>query len=201
MKIAILGNGPSLNSIKNWNLELKDKDIIVRIKGGGTKHIYSDELFKIKHYIVFRDFYSLARHSREDVEHVFKNYTVLSLDNTNTSSIYRILNFLKTFNATCKTVLNIKKTQLILASKKDNLFFNKIEKMYLNNLTLSTGMRTILYFYNNFKDSKIYLYGFDFDNSKGWFFDVLHKHSSNHNFEIEKDILFKKLNVKNIKIK
>lgn len=56
----------------------------------------------------------------------------------------------------------------------------------------SIGLSTVLLYLYLYPNSKIYLYGYDFNNDSGWFWSKEHKHNKmTHNFAYEKEFILK----------
>lgn len=206
MNIAIIGNGPDINKIENWEKELADKDIIIRIKRGGPKKIYNESLFtNKKHFLFLREFYNILQLDSNDIDYILKYYEPI-IYNTNSDNIESIKRALKKLKCNDESFLRIVKSFEAVKNKKiinaerqiDTLLIDLKEKYLPDPLTFSTGAVAILYFRTLYEDANIFLYGFNFDHNLGWFWDTNHKHGEMHDFKIEKKILFENYNIKNV---
>jgi hypothetical protein len=186
MHIAILGNGPSVNTV-NWDKELKDKDIIVRIHYGGFKNIYNEKYFNKEHHLILSGYFknSETLDLSYDEQCYLKKYTKIKF--VYGSKKIDILKLMHRFGKDSLYHLFNKQFMLFVEDALDQYSkkFN-FKNTILQDKSFSTGIMTILYYIFYYPCSKIFLYGFNLDPKSGHFWDKDHKHSNNHDFEKEK---------------
>jgi len=175
MLIAILGNGPSINKV-NWDEELKDKDIIVRMHHGGFQEIYNKQYFKKEHHLILSGYFknSDTLDLSKEQQNYIKNYKKIKF-------VYLASNI-----NTLKLINRFGNDSVIhLFNNTFSSYIDKTMKLYKGK-PFSTGVMAILYYIFYYPDSKLFLYGFDLAPSSGYFWNKHHKHSDSHDFEKEK---------------
>jgi len=208
MNIVILGNGYSINAVANWDNIIKKADIVVRIKQGGLKKIYSKELFNIEHHLILQRSYYLRKLSPTEINFIKRYYKVVFfklsenekqfIASNNIKEVIKATPYTRHTCSSLKTLTESIRDKKILTSDEYN-FIKNIAKAYkLPNFNFSLGFLAILYYTRAYPDAKINLYGFDFNTNTGWFWDKTHTHSKHHDFSMEKDILFNKLLLRNV---
>jgi len=246
VRIAIIGNGQSALKI-NFEKELIDKDIIVRLKLGTIKKLYySKEIFSKNHHAVLHP-YNLKKMDNNELKFLSELYSKIfflsysffdtiiekcsnlvydkiilpnaslkdiSFKETNTLSYFGLYNsipettklFNKLFYKHIHSVSSKSLNNKIYASRDGNFFSHKTlslvqdviklknftAKQNFKNTTLypSIGLTAVVAYTIMYPEAKIYLYGYDFNNDSGWFWDKQHKHDKNvHDFYYEKSFI------------
>lgn len=133
MNIAIIGNGVSAKDV-DWYTELKNIDIVVRIKLGNVKNLYNINNFNLNHYSILNAFCFEEQMTYIDRVFMLKKY----------KKIYFI-----DYNLKCNNVLEFINRNISFPCNKCllKLFIEKIEVISYFNFFLKN--KKIIYGFNN----------------------------------------------------
>jgi len=186
-KIYFISYLYSENVIKKCNEEEFNKKILPKINFNIS--FKNSEFFLLNLYNLYKNFKdNIMSFNIEFYNHVNK---IISTGLYNKEDIIPTRSELFSFFKTLSLFKDVNRLKAFV-----NKYNNKDYSIYP-----SIGLSTVLLYLYLYPNSKIYLYGYDFNHDSGWFWSKEHKHDKmTHNFAYEKEFILKTPLFSNINI-